>query len=119
MIIKRVLATEINRKRAVHLLRFEAALILAVVVYLLIAPLVSDVSAPAALSAEIIFGLLASVGLWFSAIGFAKKRSFCSISQFNRARSFLLHDHWQLTYCWYPTRNSRANNFIFSRTWLR
>ena len=69
-------STEINRKRAVHLLRFEAALIFAVVVYLLIAPLVSDVSAPAALSAEIIFGLLASVGLWFSAIGFAKKRSF-------------------------------------------
>lgn len=76
MIIKRVLATEINRKRAVHLLRFEAALILAVVIYLLIAPLVSDVSAPAALSAEIIFGLLACAGLWFSAIGFAKKRSF-------------------------------------------
>jgi hypothetical protein len=71
-----VLATEINRKRAVHLLRFEAALILAVVIYLLIAPLVSDVSAPAALSAEIIFGLLACAGLWFSAIGFAKKRSF-------------------------------------------
>lgn len=73
---KKFLSTEINRKRAVHLLRFEAALILTVVIYLLIAPLVSDVSAPAALSAEIIFGLLACSGLWFSAIGFAKKRPF-------------------------------------------
>ena len=76
MAIRKFLSTESNRKRAIYLLRFEAVLILAVVVYLLIAPLVSDVSAPAALSAEIIFGLLASVGLWFSAIGFAKKRSF-------------------------------------------
>ena len=74
--MKRVLATESNRKRAIYLLRFEAVLILAVVIYLLTAPLVSDVSAPAALSAEIIFGLLACVGLWFSAMGFAKKRSF-------------------------------------------
>lgn len=74
--MKRVLATESNRKRAIYLLRFEAVLILAVVIYLLTAPLVSDVSAPAALSAEIIFGLLAFVGLWFSAMGFAKKRSF-------------------------------------------
>ena len=76
MVFKIFFSTKSNRKRAVHLLRFEAALILAVVVYLLIAPLVSDVSAPAALSAEIMFGLLGCVGLWFSAMGFAKKRSF-------------------------------------------
>lgn len=76
MAIRKFLSTESNRKRAIYLLRFEAVLILAVVIYLLTAPLVSDVSAPAALSAEIIFGLLACVGLWFSAMGFAKKRSF-------------------------------------------
>jgi hypothetical protein len=46
------------------------------VLYLLIAPFISDVSAPAALSAEIIFAVVASVGLWFSAVGFEKKRSF-------------------------------------------
>ena len=76
MVFKIFFSTESNRKRAIYLLRFEAVLILAVVIYLLTAPLVSDVSAPAALSAEIIFGLLACVGLWFSAMGFAKKRSF-------------------------------------------
>ena len=76
MAIRKFLSTESNRKRAIYLLRFEAVLILAVVIYLLTAPLLSDVSAPAALSAEIIFGLLACLGLWFSAMGFAKKRSF-------------------------------------------
>ena len=76
MIFKIFFSTESNRKRAIYLLRFEAVLILAVVIYLLTAPLVLDVSAPAALSAEIIFGLLACLGLWFSAMGFAKKRSF-------------------------------------------
>ena len=76
MVFKIFFSTESNRKRAIYLLRFEAVLILAVVIYLLTAPLVSDVSAPAALSAEIIFGLLACLGLWFSAMGFAKKRSF-------------------------------------------
>ena len=76
MVFKIFFSTESNRKRAIYLLRFEAVLILAVVIYLLTAPLVSDVSALAALSAEIIFGLLACLGLWFSAMGFAKKRSF-------------------------------------------
>jgi hypothetical protein len=46
------------------------------VLYLLIAPFISDVSAPAALSVEIIFAVVASIGLWFSAVGFEKKRSF-------------------------------------------
>ena len=68
--------TEKNRMRAVKLLKFESLIIFAIVLYLLIAPFVSDVSAPAALSAEIIFAIVASVGLWFSAVGFEKKRSF-------------------------------------------
>ena len=68
--------TEKNRKRAVKLLKFESLIIFAIVLYLLIAPFISDVSAPEALSAEIIFAVLASIGLWFSAVGFEKKRSF-------------------------------------------
>ena len=65
-----------SRVRAIYLLRLESLIILGLVIYLLVAPLISEVNAPAALSAEIIFGLFASVGLWFSAMGFAKKRSF-------------------------------------------
>ncbi len=76
MKLRSVFATENSRVRAVYLLRLESIIILGLVIYLLVAPLVSKVSAPAALSAEIIFGLLACVGLWFSAMGFAKKRSF-------------------------------------------
>ncbi len=76
MDLRRVLSTENSRIRAIFLLKFESLTIFAIVLYLLIAPFISDVSAPAALSAEIIFGLLACAGLWFSAIGFAKKRSF-------------------------------------------
>ncbi len=74
--MKRLLTTEINRKRAIFLLKFESLIIFAIVIYLLIAPSISDVSAPAALSAEIIFALVACIGLWFSAVGFEKKRSF-------------------------------------------
>jgi hypothetical protein len=76
MDLKRVLSTENSRKRVIKLLKLESILIFAIVLYLLIAPFVSDVSAPAALSAEIIFALVASVGLWVSAIGFEKKRSY-------------------------------------------
>jgi hypothetical protein len=76
MDMRRVLSTEKSRIRAILLLKFESLIIFAIVLYLLIAPFISDVSAPAALSAEIIFAIVASVGLWFSAVGFEKKRSF-------------------------------------------
>ena len=76
MDLRRVLSTENSRIRAIFLLKFESLIIFAIVLYLLIAPFISDVSAPAALSAEIIFALVASIGLWFSAVGFEKKRSF-------------------------------------------
>ena len=76
MDLRRVLSTENSRIRAIFLLKFESLIIFAIVLYLLIAPFISDVSAPAALSAEIIFAVVASVGLWFSAVGFEKKRSF-------------------------------------------
>ena len=76
MNIKRFLTVEASRKRAIYLLKFESLLILGIVVYLLVAPLISTVSEVDALSAEIVFGLLGSVGLWASAIGFEKQRSF-------------------------------------------
>jgi hypothetical protein len=73
---RRVLALEKSRVRAIYLLKFESLLILGIVVYLVIAPLFSTVSLPNALGAEIIYGLLGSIGLWVSAIGFAQKRSY-------------------------------------------
>jgi hypothetical protein len=74
--LRRVFATENSRVRAIYLLRLESLIILGLVIYLLVAPLISKVNAPAALSAEIIFGLLASIGLWASASGFKQKKSF-------------------------------------------
>ena len=76
MNLKIIFATDTSRKRAIFLLRTESGLLLSLVIYLLTAPLISDVSAPAALSAEIIFGLLGSIGLWASASGFKQKKSF-------------------------------------------
>jgi hypothetical protein len=74
--LRSVFATENSRVRAIYLLRLESLIILGLVIYLLVAPLISEVNVPAALSAEIIFGLLASVGLWASASGFKQKKSF-------------------------------------------
>ena len=73
---RRVLALEKSRVRAIYLLKFESIIILGIVVYLVIAPLFSTVSLPNALGAEIIYGLLGSIGLWVSAVGFAQKRSY-------------------------------------------
>jgi len=76
MDLKKFTNLESNRKRAILLLRFESLLITGIVVYLLIAPLVSSVSLPKALGAEIIYGLLGAAGLWVSALGFKQKRSY-------------------------------------------
>ena len=76
MKLRSVFATENSRVRAIYLLRLESLIILGLVIYLLVAPLISKVNEPAALSAEIIFGLLASIGLWASASGFKQKKSF-------------------------------------------
>lgn len=76
MKLRSVFATENSRVRAIYLLRLESLIILGLVIYLLVAPLISEVNAPAALSAEIIFGLLGSLGLWASASGFKQKKSF-------------------------------------------
>jgi len=76
MSFKSVFATENCRRRAIFLLKVESGLLLALVIYLILAPLISDVSAPAALSAEIVFGLLGAAGLWFCANGFKSKKSY-------------------------------------------
>ena len=76
MKLRSVFATENSRVRAIYLLRLESLIILGLVIYLLVAPLISEVNVPAALSAEIIFGLLGSLGLWASASGFKQKKSF-------------------------------------------
>ena len=76
MNLKRFFTLDASRKRAIYLLKFESILILGIVIYLLVAPFISTVSEVDALSAEIVFGLLGSVGLWASAIGFEKQRSF-------------------------------------------
>ena len=67
---------ESNRKRAIYLLRFESLIIFLLVVYLLVAPLVSSVTAPESLGAEIVFGFLGSAGLWVCARGFKEGKSF-------------------------------------------
>jgi hypothetical protein len=67
---------ESNRKRAIYLLRFESIIIFLLVVYLLVAPLVSSVTAPESLGAEIVFGFLGSAGLWVCARGFQAGKSF-------------------------------------------
>ena len=76
MDLKSIFAVEASRVRAIYLLRFESLIILSAVIYLLIAPFISDVTAPTTLSAEIGFGLLGSAGLWLCASGFKKQRSF-------------------------------------------
>ena len=76
MKLRSVFATENSRIRAIYLLHLESLIILGLVIYLLVAPLISEVNVPAALSAEIVFGLLASIGLWASASGFKQKKSF-------------------------------------------
>jgi hypothetical protein len=76
MDMKRVFSTERSRVRASYLLKIESLILFGIVIYLLIAPFISDVSAPAALSAEIVFGTLAGLGLWFSAKAFDKQKSF-------------------------------------------
>ena len=76
MNLKSVFATENCRRRAIFLLKAESGLLLTLVIYLILAPLVSDVSVPSALSAEIVFGLLGATGLWFCAKGFKDQRSY-------------------------------------------
>ena len=76
MDMKRVFSTERSRIRGIYLLKFESLILFGLVIYLLIAPFLSDVPVPAAFSAELIFGTLAAAGLWFSAIAFEKGKSF-------------------------------------------
>ena len=76
MDMQKLTKLETNRKRAILLLRIEALMVLSLVLFLLIAPLVSSVTAVESLGAEILFGILGSLGLWFSSVGFSKGKSF-------------------------------------------
>jgi hypothetical protein len=76
MDIKQFTNLETNRKRAILLLRIESLIVFSLVLYLLIAPLVSSVTAVESLGAEIIFGFLGSAGLWICARGFKEGKSF-------------------------------------------
>jgi hypothetical protein len=76
MDIKKFTNLETNRKRAILLLRIESLIIFSLVLYLLIAPLISSVTAPESLGAEIVFGLIGSAGLWLCARGFKAGKSF-------------------------------------------
>ena len=76
MDIKKLTNLETNRKRAIMLLRIESIIVFLLVIYLLIAPLVSDVTAQESLTAEIVFGLIGSAGLWLCAHGFKAGKSF-------------------------------------------
>lgn len=73
---KRFFSLESSRNRAQLLLKFESLLILALATYLLVAPLISSVTAPESLGAEIVFGLIGSAGLWICARGFKAGKSF-------------------------------------------
>ena len=73
---KRFFSLESSRVRAFWLLRFESLLILLIVLYLLLAPFISSVTAPESLGAEIVFGFLGSAGLWLCASGFKSGKSF-------------------------------------------
>jgi hypothetical protein len=73
---KRFFSLESSRERAHWLLKIESTLILALVTYLIVAPLISSVTAPESLGAEIIFGLIGATGLWLCASGFKVGKSF-------------------------------------------
>ena len=73
---KRFFSLESSRNRVQLLLKFETLLILALVTYLLVAPLISSVTAPESLGAEIVFGFIGSAGLWLCARGFKAGKSF-------------------------------------------
>lgn len=76
MNFKKLIELETNRKRAIVLLRIESMIILSLVIYLLIAPLLSSVTAPESLGAEIVFGFIGAAGLWVCARGFVQEKSF-------------------------------------------
>lgn len=67
---------EFARKCAIALLRVEAVLLIALVIYLIGAAINNGVEAPGALAGEILFALIASVGLFICSRGFAARRSY-------------------------------------------
>ena len=73
---KRFFSLESSRSRAFWLIKVESLLVLFLVIFLILAPFVSSVTAPESLGAEIVFGLIGSAGLWMCARGFKAGKSF-------------------------------------------
>jgi hypothetical protein len=67
---------ESSRKAAVWLLRIESLILVGIVIYLLLASVFSTATWPSALIGEIVFALLGATGLFFAAMGFARRRSY-------------------------------------------
>lgn len=76
MIWQSLFSLNSSRKRAIILLRVESLILLALVIYLLVAPLLSSVTAPESLGAEMVFGFIGAAGLWVCARGFVQEKSF-------------------------------------------
>ena len=73
---ERFFSLESSRSRAFWLIKVESLLVLFLVIFLILAPFVSSVTAPESLGAEIVFGLIGSAGLWMCARGFKAGKSF-------------------------------------------
>ena len=68
--------TDFFRRSAVLLLRIEAAVILALLLFLIYATFTSDVTYPLALIGEILFGIAGATGLYFASVGFKNGKSY-------------------------------------------
>ena len=67
---------ENSRKAAVWLLRIESLILVGLVLYLLLASVISTATWPSALIGEIVFGLFGAAGLYFASVGFVRRRSY-------------------------------------------
>ena len=67
---------EKSRKAAIWLLRIESLILVGLVLYLLLASVISTATWPSALIGEIVFGLFGAAGLYFASVGFARRRSY-------------------------------------------
>ncbi len=67
---------EFARKSAGYLLRLESALLIFLALYLSVSAIFKKVVAPGALAGEISFALIAAIGLFLCARGFAQRKSY-------------------------------------------
>lgn len=67
---------ERSRTAAIWLLRIESLILIGIVIYLLLATVLSTATWPSALIGEIIFASIGAIGLYFASTGFARRRSY-------------------------------------------